>query len=447
MTPAKIIEKKKNGLKLSKDEIKYFIGGFIDGNIPDYQMSALLMAICLRGMDVGETVNLTEIMLESGDKVDFSGVPGKRVDKHSTGGVGDKLSLMIAPTVAACGGMIPMISGRGLGHTGGTLDKLESIPGFNIKMSAEDIKNQTVKIGAALAGQDERLVPADKKIYALRDVTATVQSIPLITSSIISKKAAEGIDVLILDVKTGGGGFFPQFSDMELLAKSLVKVGSEFGMETIAILTSMEQPLGYAVGNWLEVAECLEIMKGDDLIFDVKTLNAAFSGTMLAKSGLADSINDGITKAEKAVSEGKSFDKFLSIVEHQHGDTRVLREPENYPKSAYHSDYKVDVDGFISKIDAKAVGEMAIILGAGRQKVDDKIDYKAGIVFQKKCGDRVDSGEIVANIFSDDKNAVEIVRERMKNIIIADKVPPAFNPLICKVICEDGEYSWDDYID
>lgn len=446
MTPVKIIEKKQHGQKLSKPELENFVNGYIDGAIPDYQMSAFLMAVYFSGMDIEETVHLTEIMIDSGERIDFSDVPGKRVDKHSTGGVGDKLSLIIAPVVAACGGMVPMISGRGLGHTGGTLDKLESIPGFSFKMSPSELKEQTVKLGAALAGQGDSLVPADKKIYALRDVTSTVRSIPLITSSIISKKAAEGIDVLILDVKTGGGAFFPFNSDMESLANTLVQVGTGFGIKTIAVMTEMDQPLGHAVGNWLEVKECIDIMTGETRIDDVSELSALFSGLMLAESGICGTVSEGISIAESAIKNGSAFEKFLSIIEYQGGDLEFLKHPEKYERSKYSFELKASRSGYLERINTRGIGEWAIILGAGRRKIDDLIDHKAGLVFHKKCGQEVTADETIVEIFTDNEEALSRAIPAADLFCKISDSPPAPRPLIHKVISENGECDWTGFI-
>ena len=443
MTPTQIIEKKQAGKALGNEEIEYFIRGYVEGFIPDYQMSAWLMAVYFQGMNVDETVNLTRAMLESGDKVDFSGVPGKRVDKHSTGGVGDKLSLLAAPTAAACGGQVPMISGRGLGHTGGTLDKLESIPGFNVQMTCSQLRDAVLRIGAALAGQNSRLVPADMKIYALRDVTATVKSIPLITASIISKKAAEGIDALVLDVKSGGGAVFRRREKMEELARMLVEVGNDFGIETIALLTNMDQPLGYAVGNWLEVRECLDIMRSGDGAEDLLELNRALAGTMLKMSGITQSIAEGVRRAERTLVNGDAYAKFREIVVNQGGDPEVIDHPENYPKAKFTQTISADESGFIHSISARKTGMFTMMLGAGRMKKEDAIDYKAGIVLRRKKGDAVGKGELLADIYSDSEDELLEAAKRFPEVFTISEAPPQPSPLIYKVIHRLGDESWE----
>ena len=445
MTPTHIIEKKQAGKALGKGEIEYLIRGYVKGDIPDYQMSALLMTIYFQGMNVDETVNLTRAMLESGDKVDFSGIPGKRVDKHSTGGVGDKLSLLAAPTAAACGGQIPMISGKGLGHTGGTLDKLESIPGYSVQMTCSQLRNAVLRIGAALAGQNSKLVPADMKIYALRDVTATVKSIPLITASIISKKAAEGIDALVLDVKTGGGAIFRRREKMEELAKMLVKVGNDFGIETTALLTDMDQPLGYTVGNWLEVRECVDIMRTGEGAVDLLKLNRALAGTMLKMSGITGNIAEGIQIAERALIDGEAFAKFREIIVNQGGDPEVIDHPENYPKAKHSQAITANNNGFVHSIKAREAGILSMMLGAGRMKKEDSIDHKAGIVWAKKKGDEVFAGDILAILYSDSEDRLLKVAESFSEIYTISGEPPRPNPLIIKVIHQKGGESWREF--
>ncbi|NQS99348.1 MAG: thymidine phosphorylase [candidate division Zixibacteria bacterium] len=443
MTPTHIIEKKQAGKALSNKEIEYFIRGYVEGSIPDYQMSAWLMAVYFQGMNVDETVNLTRAMLESGDKVDFSGVPGKRVDKHSTGGVGDKLSLLAAPTAAACGGQIPMISGRGLGHTGGTLDKLESIPGFSVQMTCSQLRDAVLRIGAALAGQNSRLVPADMKIYALRDVTATVKSIPLITASIISKKAAEGIDALVLDVKSGGGAVFRRREKMEELARMLVEVGNDFGIETTALLTNMDQPLGYAVGNWLEVRECVDIMRSGEGAEDLLELNRALAGTMLKMSGITQSIAEGVRRAEQTLVNGDAYAKFREIVVNQGGDPEVIDHPENYPKAKFSQAITANDNGFIHSIKTREAGIISMMLGAGRMKKEDAIDYKAGIVLRRKKGDAVGKGELLAEIYSDSEDELLEAAKRFPEVFTISEAPTQPSPLIYKAIHRLGEESWE----
>jgi len=446
MRQVKIIEKKQRGAPLTSDEIRSFIEQYVEGKIPDYQMSALLMAIYFQGMNIDETVCLTRVMLDSGARVDFSDIPNKCVDKHSTGGVGDKLSLIVAPTVASCGGMVPMISGRGLGHTGGTLDKLESIPGFNVNLSPEQIKNQTLSIGVALAGQDAELVPADKKIYSLRDVTATVRSLPLVASSIISKKAAEGVEALVLDVKIGEGAIFKDEETTESLAKLLVRVGEEFGIETVALLTDMNQPLGYAVGNWLEVKECVELMNDGDGAQDLLELNRALSATMLKICQVFPTVAEGMDEVDQVIANGNSYRKFLEIVKAQSGDTSVIENLDLYPKSSNNRELLSPVSGYISDINARMCGELCMELGAGRKKIDDELDYGAGVLLFKKKGDNIEKGEPLLMLSAESKSKLESMWENIINIYRFDNSPPDESPLIRKVVHSRGETDWDDFI-
>ena len=446
MTPRQIIERKQAGFELSPKEIEYFIGGYTKGTIPDYQAAALLMAVYFRGMTTEETVCLTRTMMNSGRVIDFRGIPGRRVDKHSTGGVGDKISLTLAPTVAACGGQVPMISGRGLGHTGGTLDKLESIPGFNVCLSIEDIREATLSLGAAFAGQTEELVPADKKIYALRDVTGTVKSLPLITASILSKKAAEGIDALVLDVKCGEGAIFPETGKMRELAHWLVGTGSSFGIDTVASMTDMSQPLGRTVGNWLEMQECIEIMTSGTGAEDVIDLNNALAGVMLYLSGICENTAAGIKMASQALKSGKAWTKFRQIVEAQNGNLTVIDHPETYTPAKFSKVVKSPEKGYITEIHARRVGELSLLLGAGRKSKDDTIDYSAGVVFLKKRGDKVEKGEVVAVLHACSEEKLEEVYAEFCGVFSYSSDPPDKIPLIQKVITANGEYSWDEYL-
>ena len=446
MTPRQIIEQKQAGQELSQREIEYFIGGYTQGTIPDYQAAALLMAIYFQGMTTEETVCLTRTMMHSGRVIDFNGIPGKRVDKHSTGGVGDKISLTLAPTVATCGGQVPMISGRGLGHTGGTLDKLESIPGFDVFLDIEAIREETLTIGAAFAGQTDNLVPADKKIYSLRDVTGTVKSLPLITASILSKKAAEGINALVLDVKYGEGAIFPEADKMEELAQWLVNTGSSFGIETVALMTDMSQPLGRTVGNWLEMKECIEIMQSGEGAEDIIDLNNALAGVMLKLSGLADTVSAGMDRASTALKDGTALAKFRQIVEAQRGDLTVVDNPETYPPAKFTKVIKSPRNDYISEIHSRRVGELALLLGAGRKSKDDTIDYSAGVEFLKKRGDYVKKGETISVLYSDSEAKLSEVYAEFPEVFSFSQDRPDETPLIRKVITAESEYDWGDYL-
>jgi len=412
MTPYEIIIKKRDGCELSPEEIRFFIKGFTSGRIPNYQMAALLMAIYFQGMTLEETVALTKAMIDTGETIDLSSIPGVKVDKHSTGGVGDKVSLVLAPLVAAAGVPVPMISGRGLGHTGGTLDKLESIPGFRTNLSIEEFKDQIARIGVAIIGQTTRLVPADKRIYALRDVTATVDSIPLVVASIMSKKLAEGIDALVLDVKTGRGAFFKTRDQALKLAQNLVTVGQRFGVKTVALLTSMEQPLGRAVGNWLETKEAIQALKGEGPE-DLMEVVFALGATMLVLGEKAKTYTEGRRVLQKNLENGSGYQKFLEMVSAQGGDTRVIEDPESYQWEGHSISLKSRSSGFVHKVDALEIGLAAMTLGAGRRKIDDEVDYGAGILLRKKIGDPVEKGEVLAQAFSPRKDLLQESRKRI----------------------------------
>jgi pyrimidine-nucleoside phosphorylase/thymidine phosphorylase len=387
-----IIHRKRDGQAIPPEEIAALIRGFTDGEIPDYQMAAFCMAVYFRGMDDGEVAALTRAMLDSGDVLDLSAIPGRKVDKHSTGGVGDKISLPLAPLVAACGVKVPMVSGRGLGHTGGTLDKLESIPGFRVDLSVERFRAQVAELGCCLIGQTERIAPADKRLYALRDVTATVESIPLIAGSIMSKKLAEGIDGLVLDVKVGGGAFMKSLPDARRLAATLAAIGRGMGKRVTVLLTDMSQPLGRAVGNALEVAESLEILRGGGPP-DVRALTVELGAEMLLLGERAMSLADARSAIEGAIADGRGLATFRRIVEAQGGDPRAVDDPGRLPRSTALRDVPAPAAGVVQAIDAEGLGLAAMALGAGRVRVEDRIDPAAGLVLHKKIGDHVDRGE------------------------------------------------------
>jgi pyrimidine-nucleoside phosphorylase len=407
MNTVELIRKKRDKKVLNEEEISFLVHSYTKNKIPDYQFSAFLMAAFLNGMNEEETSALTKAMLYSGKIINLNSIPGSKVDKHSTGGVGDKTSLIIAPIVAAAGVKVPMISGRGLGHTGGTLDKLESIPGFKTNLSLSEYKTALKKCGAVLIGQTKDIAPADKLIYSLRDVTATVESIPLITSSIMSKKLAEGIDSLVLDVKTGSGAFMKDLEDAKKLTQSLVNTAKSFNKNVIAFITDMNQPLGNYVGNWLEVYESMKVLRGESE-GDLLTLSTTLSGAMIFLGGKASSIEEGIEISKSLIVKGAAFNKFYEIVKCQKGNTKFIDKPEEYPKSK-HIDFVISArTGYLSKIDNFQVGIAALELGAGRKTLDDKIDHKAGIIFKKKISDFVKKGDIIAELHSvsKEKNAV-----------------------------------------
>lgn len=416
MTPYEIITLKRDGHVLTAEQIRSMVNGFTAGTIPDYQMAAWLMAVFFRGMNDVEKHALTQAMLHSGEVVDLSAIPGLKVDKHSTGGVGDKVSIPLAAIVAAAGVPVPMISGRGLGHTGGTLDKLESIPGFRIDYDVAGYKKIISEIGVCLIGQTASIAPADKKMYALRDVTATVQSIPLISGSIMSKKLAEGIDALVLDVKTGQGAFMQKYQDSIALAQSLISIGESAGKRTVAFITNMDQPLGHAVGNWLEIEESIRCLQGsgpDDLM----EVTHHLCGAMIWLGKKAASLNDGIAISKKMISSGKAMKKFLEIVKRQEGDVEMVLHPENYPKSNFQQDVLATKTGIVSNINSLEVGLTAVGLGAGRLHWDDQIDPKAGIILHKKIADEVKTGDVLMTIFCDHKEALDVASKRLQGSV------------------------------
>ncbi len=429
MTAYEIISKKRDGFELSEEEIGFMINGYAEGRIPDYQMSALLMAIFLRGMTKQETMTVTKNMLYSGEVVDLSGIPGVKVDKHSTGGVGDKVSIILAPVVAAAGVPVPMISGRGLGHTGGTLDKLESIPGFRVDYSIKEYEEKIARVGTCLIGQTPDICPADKKMYALRDVTATIQSIPLITGSIMSKKLAEGIDALVLDVKTGHGAFMQKYEDSVALAKQLISVGEAFGKPTVAYITDMNEPLGNTVGNWLEIVECIDGLQGEGPA-DLMEVTHQLCGAMIYLGKKAASIEEGVEISKEMIRSGKAWDKFLEIAEEQNGDVNMLKNPLQYPKPAFQAQVAAAQSGYVASIHSLEVGLTAVTLGAGRQKSDDLIDPKAGIVLHKKAGETVEAGEPLMSVYTDKKEVLEAAVERLGKAVTYSAQPVTVKPLI-----------------
>lgn len=406
MNPVELIRKKREGATLTRKELEEFISGYVAGEIPDYQMSAFLMAVYFKGMSLEETAAFTNVMLHSGEVVDLSTIPGIKVDKHSTGGVGDKVSLILAPMVAACGVPVPMISGRGLGHTGGTLDKLESIPGFSTNWSISDYKRIIAETGLVLVGQTKEIAPADKHMYALRDVTATVESIPLIAGSIMSKKLAEGVDALVLDVKTGNGAFMRKYDDSLALAKALVEIGNSLGKTTVGFITDMSQPLGCMIGNWFEVMESIECLRGKN-VPDLMEVTYVLGGTMLWLGGKALSIEEGMKHCKSAIYSGKAYEKFCQVVARQGGDVSYVERPAKYGKAAYRVDVRSPSDGYVVGFDTMRIGLLGIELGAGRKRVDDVIDPAAGIVLTRKIGDRVVAGEVIASIHTNNAGIAE----------------------------------------
>ena len=409
MNPIDIIIKKKNKKELTYDEIEYMINSYIDGTVKDYQMSSLLMAINLNGMTFDETYYLTDVMLKSGDKFDYKDIKGIKVDKHSTGGVGDKVTIALAPIVASCGIIFPKMSGRGLGHTGGTIDKLESIEGFNTQLSEDKFIDNLKTIGVAISGQTKKLVPADKKLYALRDVTGTVDSIPLIASSIMSKKLAVDADIISLDVKVGSGAFMKNIDDARLLAKTMVELGKKYNKKVVVSLTDMSTPLGYAIGNSLEVIEAIKMVKGN-LNNDFNKLVIYFASHIVSLS-----YNITLDEAEKKVLDviksGKAFDKLIELVKYQDGNINYIKDINNFKKAKNIIEVKSIKEGYVSNLDAFTLGNIASKLGAGRLSLDDNIDHSVGIELFKKRGDYVNKGEIIAKIHSNFDNNDVFVEE------------------------------------
>ncbi len=433
MNTVEIIKGKRNGKSLSDEEINFLINNYAEGKIPDYQFSAFLMAAFINGMTSDETSALTKAMLYSGEIIDLSSIKGSKVDKHSTGGVGDKTSLILAPIVAAAGVNVPMISGRGLGHSGGTLDKLESIPGFRTDLTLAQYKSVIKKCGAVLIGQTKEVAPADKLIYSLRDVTATVESIPLITGSIMSKKLAEGIDGLVLDIKTGSGAFMKTYKEAKSLADSLMKTARSFDKNVIGIITDMSQPLGNYIGNWLEVVESVEVLKGKD-VPDLLKVTLALSGAMIYLGGKAKSIDEGIVKSKELIKNGKAFDKFIEIVKLQKGDVSYINNLSKYPKSKYTGKIFASKNGYLKSINNYEIGMSGVELGAGRLTKEDKIDPKAGIIFYPKIGDKIKKGELIAEIFTDKREKLKLVKEKILSALSFSRKQVIKPKLIQKII-------------
>ncbi|KPU28111.1 thymidine phosphorylase [Caloranaerobacter sp. TR13] len=411
-----IIKKKRDGFELTKEEIEFFVEGYTKGDIPDYQISALLMAIFFNKMTKRETVDLTKAMLDSGDKIDLSNIEGIKVDKHSTGGVGDKTTLVLGPMVAACGLPVAKMSGRGLGHTGGTLDKLESIKGFRIELSKDEFARNVNNINIAVCGQTGDIAPADKKLYALRDVTATVDNISLIASSIMSKKLAVGSDGIVLDVKVGSGAFMKDFDNAYKLAEEMVDIGNSMGRKTVAVISNMDEPLGYAVGNALEVKEAIETLKNNGPK-DLVELCLTLGSHMLVIGNKAKDLKEAREKLIDVLESGKAYEKFIEFVEAQDGDVNYVKDTSLLPKAEYILQVKSDTEGYIQSINAEEVGKCALFLGAGRETKESEIDLSAGIVLVKKVDDKVSKDEILAYVHCNDSIKGEEIVKRLKNII------------------------------
>ena len=443
MLAYRLIERKRDGMRIESGEWHALAHAYAKGHVPDYQMAALLMAVYFRGMDRGETSALMEAMLASGARLDFSHLPFPCVDKHSTGGVGDKVSLVLAPLVASLGVGVPMMSGRGLGHTGGTLDKLESIPGFRTGLSLDEARAQVERLGCALIGQTGEIAPADKKMYALRDATGTVESIPLIAASIMSKKLAEGLDALVLDIKRGSGAFLPELErDLEL-AETMIQLGADHGCPVVALVTAMDRPLGHACGNALEVEEAIAALKGEGPP-DLMRVTYALGAEMLVAAGVASSHDLARRWMEVAISSGKAATRFQEIIEAQGGNPGVVDDPAVLPQAKACEIYSAPRSGVVARVEPRAIGRGVIALGGGRTKMEDAVDPAVGFVITAKPGDVVRAGEPLATVFARDRRGAEEGQAALRNaIVISDEADPPL-PLISHRVTESGVELYSD---
>jgi pyrimidine-nucleoside phosphorylase len=433
-----IIRQKRDALELTPAEIGYLVNAYTKGEIPDYQASAWLMSVVLRGMTRAETAALTDAMLRSGEVLDLSSLPVKKVDKHSTGGVGDKTSLVLAPLAAAAGVAVPMISGRGLGHTGGTLDKLEAIPGFQVNLPVAQFRRILETCGCAMIGQTSEIAPADRKLYALRDVTGTVESPYLICASIMSKKLAEGIDALVLDVKTGSGAFMKSERDAAFLAELMVETGVRMGKRVIALITDMDQPLGNMIGNAVEVVEVIDVLR-DRGPEDLRELCLELAGWMLYLGSASKTVAEGKEQSARLISSGKALQKFQQMIELQGGDPRVIDDPKRLPQARHTTQVVSAKDGYLTSMECEQIGTACVILGGGRERKEDSVDPAVGIVLHKKVGDRVAAGEPLATVhYSDAARARRAEQLIVESCAIGD-VAPRKRPLIHRVIGKSGE--------
>lgn len=428
-----IIRKKRDGGELTTEEIKFFIEGYVDGSIPDYQASALLMAIFFKGMSNRETADLTFAVRDSGQRLDFSSINGIRVDKHSTGGVGDKTSLVVAPLVASLGVKVAKMSGRGLGHTGGTIDKLEAIPGFQTDLSEEEFLKNVNEIGVCIVGQNRDLAPADKKLYALRDVTATVDSLPLIVSSIMGKKLAADDDCIVLDVKAGSGAFAKTVEDSKRLASVMVDIGKRAGKKMLALITDMDRPLGNAIGNTLEVKEAIDTLNGHGPE-DFTEICMVLASNMLYLAGKG-SIEECESMVKRAIDDGSALETFKKMVIAQGGDIECIENPDKFEKAPYSLDVKAEKSGYIVRVDTEGYGIASLLLGAGRNTKEESIDFSAGIILKKKTGDYVNKGDVIATLYTSNEAKFEASKAKfLSSTEIADKAPEA-RPLVLDRVC------------
>ena len=431
-----VIAKKRDGFELSEEEIAYVIQGYVNGEIPDYQMASFLMAVYFRGMTEKETLFMTNEAAHSGDMVDLSPIKGIKVDKHSTGGVGDKTTLIIAPIVAACGVKVAKMSGRGLGHTGGTVDKLESIPGYRTSLSREEFFQVVNETGLSVIGQSGNLAPADKKMYALRDVTATVDSIPLIAVSIMSKRLAAGSDCILLDVKTGSGAFMKTLEDSIALAREMVKIGENAGRKTIALITDMDTPLGEAIGNSLEVKEAVATLcgKGPD---DLTQVCLQLAANMMVLAGIGN-LAECLTKAKQVIEDGSALERLAAMVKAQGGDNSVIYDPERFAKAPFSHQVLAKEEGVIQSMDTEKCGIASVLLGAGRETKDSPVDLSAGILLHKKTGDTVKKGELLATMYASKQDLFVAAEEKYDSAITIGSENVKRNPLVYARITKDG---------
>ena len=433
MRAVDVIQKKRDGAELRAEEIDFLIRGYARGEVPDYQASAFTMAVYFKGMTPAETVALTTSMMRTGEVLDLGELPGPKADKHSTGGVGDKTSLVLAPLAAACGVYVPMISGRGLGHTGGTLDKLESIPGFDVRLSLKQFREVLRDCGLGLIGQTPEIAPADRKLYALRDVTATVESLPLISASIMSKKMAEGIDALVLDVKCGDGAFLRGRDEAKALAETMVRIGRGMGKKVAALITDMEQPLGRAAGNALEVAECVETLKGRGPK-DLESLSIELAAWMVQLAGSAPSLDAARARVRAALAAGEGLERFRRVIELQGGNPRVCDDLSLLPQCSETVVVRSERDGRVARLAARAIGHAGMLLGAGRETVDGAVDPAVGFVFHKKVGDPVAMGEPIVTVHVGKASRRDEALARLKQAIVVAAEAPSRGPLVLDIL-------------
>jgi len=446
LSPYEFIAEKQRGNSHKPSEIHDFIQGFIEGEVHDYQMTAWMMSVFFQGMSYEETIALTKAMIQSGNRVDLSNINDPTGDKHSTGGVGDKITLILAPLLSASGMVIPTIAGRGLGFTGGTLDKLESIPGLSTALSIDEIKDLSFRNGLAFGAQTDDLVPADRRMYALRDVTSTVRSLPLITASILSKKVAEGIGSIVFDVKCGKGAFMETEPEAIELGQWLVNCAERFELKAAALITTMDEPIGRTVGNWLETEESIDVLRRKYMPPDIVELTESLGGTLLMLAGITGNIEQGINRLREAWNNGSAFDKFSQAVNAQGGDTGVFEENHGiYDQPRIVIPLTASKSGYISEIHAREVGYCGVLIGAGRKKTDDVIDPTSGFIFKKKVGDFVQQGEEILLIMGNDESQCKTVHNRLSGGVTIMKKEPAKTPLIRKVITREGNFEWLDY--